>query len=369
MVSTIDSDGRVEIRLADLQLSAPGDDQVIIKVEAAPINPSDLMPLLAGADPADADFGGLPNDPVVVAPLPDEARALAAGRIGHSMPVGLEGAGTVIAAGENGASLLGKRVAFLSMSMGSLAHYCMVAVNDCMPLPDDVSFDEGADLFCNPMTAVAMVETLYQTGQKAMIHTAAASNLGQMLAKVCAEDGIPLVNVVRRREQVELLRSIGATHVCNSSVPTFAEDLAQAVSETGATMAFDAIGGGAMASALLAAMEKAAAGRMPSFSPYGSAEMKRVYLYGHLDPSATILPRAGYGMLWSVEGWAMPPILERAGRERTLELTQRVARNLKTTFASGYGMRLSLAEALQRDAMLAYCSQATGQKCLVTPWP
>jgi len=366
--STVHGDGSLEIELANVPVTAPEADQLVVQVEAAPINPSDMMPLLAGADPAQAEFGGTPDRPKISAKLPPSVAQAAVGRVGHTLPIGLEGAGTVVAAGEKASELVGKQVAFLSLGMGSLGQYCTVSMNECMPLPEGVSTAEGADLFCNPMTVLAMVETLHQTGQKAVIHTAAASNLGQMLVKVCREDGIPLVNIVRRQEQAELLRSIGAAYVCNASAPTFADDLAQAVAISGATVAFDAIGGGTMASQLLVAMEKAAAGRMPAYSPYGSSEMKRVYMYGHLDPSPTILPRESSGMLWSVEGWAMPPILERAGTERAAQLARRVVDNLTTTFASHYGMEVSLSGALQREAMLAYCSLTTGRKCLVRPW-
>jgi NADPH2:quinone reductase len=360
-------DGRLEVTLARQPIRQPGPDELVVRVEAAPINPSDIMPMLAGCNPADGMFAGSAEEPCVSFELSEGAMAALAGRAGQSLPVGLEGAGTVVAAGEQAQHLAGKRVAFLSMAMGAFAEYCTVGVNDCMPLPDGVTSRQAADLFCNPLTVMARVETLAQIGETAMIHTAAASNLGQMLVKVCKEDGVPLVNVVRREEHVELLRALGAEHVCNSSAPTFREDLAKAVAATGATVAFDAIGGGTMASELLVAMETAAAGRMPAYSAYGSAEMKRVYVYGLLNPGPTELPRHGYGMLWSVEGWAMPPILERAGPERAMALTRRVTDNITTIFASDYGHEISLAEALSREAMEGYCRKATGQKYLIVP--
>jgi len=365
--STVTAAGRLEIELAHAAILQPGPDQLVVRVEAAPINPSDIIPLLAGISPASATFEGPADQPRVSADLPDGAMAMLAGRIGQPLPVGLEGAGTVVAVGEQAQGLIGKRVAFLSMTMGAFGQYCTIAMNDCVPLPEGVTAREGADLFCNPLTVMAMIETLDQIGEKALIHTAAASNLGQMLVKVCKEDGVPLVNVVRREEHVELLRSLGAEHVCNSSAPTFREDLERAVAATGATVAFDAIGGGTTASELLAAMEAGAAGRMSAYSAYGSSELKRVYVYGLLDPGPTVLPRHGYGMLWSVEGWAMPPILARAGPERAMALIQRVIDNITTIFASDYGHEISLAEALQRDAMLGYCRKATGQKYLIVP--
>lgn len=366
--STVGEDGRLDIELAEVPVGQPEADQVVIKVEAAPINPSDIIPMLAGAKPDAATFDQVDGRPIVSLQLSPELAAASAGRAGYPMPVGLEGAGIVVAAGADGQALIGKRVSFLSMAMGSLAQYCTVSVNDCMPLPADVTAQQGADLFCNPLTVLAMIEALRQSGQTAMIHTAAASNLGKMLVRVCQEDGVPLVNVVRRAEHVELLRSLGAEHVCNSSDPGFADDLARAVAATGARVAFDAIGGGDMASQLLVAMEAAAASTLEAFNPYGSSEMKRVYVYGLLDKSPTNLPRESYGLLWGVEGWAMPPVLERAGQARTMELTQRIADNLTTTFASDYGHEISLTEALQRDAMLDYCRQATGEKYLVAPW-
>jgi len=366
--STVKPGGVLEIALADVPIAPPGDDQVVIRVEAAPINPSDIKLLLAGADPEFGAFGGTPDRPNVTFRLSPEHAASLAGREGQPIAVGFEGAGTVVAAGSNAQALAGKRVAFFSSAMGSLAQYCTVAMNDCMALPDEATSEQGADLFCNPLTALALVETLHQTGQKALIHAAAASSLGQKLVRICREDGIPLVNIVRRAEQAELLRGLGAQHICISSEPTFREDLARAASETGATVAFDPIGGGEMASELILAMEKAAVARLPAYSAYGSQERKTVYVYGHLNEGPLVLPRGNYGMVWNVEGWAMPLVLERAGPERTMALRQRVADNLTTTFASDYSDRISLAQALQRDAMLEYCKKATGKKYLVTPW-
>lgn len=365
--STVTAEGRLVVDLAEVAVPRPGASQVVVRVEAAPVNPSDIMPMLAGADPSAADFGGTADRPVVTIALPAEARPALSGRVGQPLPIGLEGAGVVVAAGADAQHLLGKRVAFLSLMMGAFAQYCTVSMTDCAPLPEGVTARQGADLFCNPLTALAIVETLHQTGRKALVHTAAASNLGQMLVRICREDGIGLVNVVRKAEHVELLRSLGAEHVCNSSDPAFEEDLASALAATGATVAFDAIGGGSMASRLLKAMEAAAAARMPAYSPYGSTEMKTVYVYGELDHSPLPLTRESYGMLWGVEGWAMPPILERAGPERAMQLTRRVLDGITTTFASSYGHEVSLAEALRSDVMHGYCRKATGQKYLINP--
>jgi NADPH:quinone reductase-like Zn-dependent oxidoreductase len=366
--STLAADGMLTVGLADVPVPSPGDDQLVVKVEAAPINPSDLISMLVGANLAEAEFTGAGNQPRVVARLSPEAMRTEAGRVGQPLTVGLEGAGRVVAAGCNAAGLLGKNVAFLTLTRGSFGQYVTVSMAECMPLPDGVSVEQGAGLFCNPMTALAIVETLHQQGHRAMIHTAAASSLGQMLVRICQEDGIGLINIVRRQEQVDLLRAIGATHVCNSSAPTFRDDLLQALRETGAMIAFDAIGGGTMASQLLGAMEAVAAERLSEYSPYGSYERKQVYVYGRLDASPTLIDHSVNGLIWGIESWVMPPILEKAGPERAVELTQRVVQGLTSTFASHYSHEISLPEALGREAMLGYARQATGEKYLIKPF-
>jgi hypothetical protein len=189
-----------------------------------------------------------------------------------------------------------------------------------------------------------------------------------MLLRVCQEDGIALVNVVRREAHVDLLNAMGAKHVCNSSLPTFLDDLCAALRETGAMVAFDAIGGGTLASELLFAMETVAVGRAAQFSPFGSAEEKRVYLYGRLDPGPIVIPPRPYGFTWGLDGWSMPPVLARAGPDRSAAMLRRVLDSLTSTFASPFGRVLSLADALTRDAMETYSSISTGQKCLIDPW-
>jgi NADPH2:quinone reductase len=365
--STLGGDGDLVLELAEVAVLPPTDDQVVVRIEAVPINPSDQMLLLAGADAASARFLGTPERPKVIAHLPRAGMKANAGRIAQSLAVGLEGAGSVVAAGKNAQALLGRRVALLSLSAGMFGQYCTVSMDQCLPVPDGVSARECAGLFCNPLTALAIVETLHQTGHTAMVHTAAASNVGQMLVRVCREDGISLVNVVRRHEHAELLKSIGAEHVCVSSAPTFGDDLLAALKSTRAMVGFDAIGGGTMAGELLSTMEAAALERLDGYAPYGSSEPKRVYIYGHLDSSAVSIPKGNYGLMWAVEGWAMPPILEKAGAARAQELTQRIVTNLKTTFASSYGHEISLAQVLHRDVMLGYCRQATAEKYLIIP--
>jgi NADPH:quinone reductase-like Zn-dependent oxidoreductase len=368
--STLTAEGKLELTLAEVPVAQPGPNEVVVRIEAAPINPTDLLAsLIAAANLAEARFEGTPQRPRVIASVKPEAaqRRTQAGQAGKPLAAGLEGAGVVVAAGKGAEALLGKNVTMLSLTQGMFAQYCTISTTECLVLPEGTTTTEGAAAFINPLTALAMVETLRQENHTALIHTAAASNLGRMLVKICQEDGVPLVNVVRKQEQVDLLRGLGATHVCNSSAPSFHEDLVRAITATGATVAFDATGGGSMASQLLWAMETVAASRMAEFNPHGSHEPKQVYIYGHLDPTPLTLSRANYGLRWGLGGWAMPTILARAGAERNAALRQRVLAGLKTTFASHYTRTISLAEALQRDVMLAYHRQATGEKYLINP--
>lgn len=361
--STLAEDGTLSLRLAHAPVAQPGPGQVVVAIDAAPINPSDMMTLLASADPGQATFA---SEGVTARVSPHEAQARA-GRFGQPLAVGLEGAGRVIAAGDGAEAMIGANVAVLSLSRGTFGQYVTVNASDCAPLPEGVSCVAGAGLFCNPMTALAIVETVRLEGHAAMIQTAAASNLGRMVVRICQEDGMPLVNVVRRAEQVELLRGMGAEHVVNSSLPTFREDLRAAIAATGARVAFDAIGGGAMVGELHRAMEDAAVARMEFYSPYGSPELKQVYIYGLLDTSPTVLDAADYGMLWDVRHWYMGATLDRVGPQRAGELMGRVLAGITTTFASQFAREITLAEALDRHTMLAYARQATGEKFLIRP--
>ena len=368
IVSTLSEDGTLVIELADNPVPAPGPDEVLVRIEGAPINPSDLLTLMPEVDPAEARFEGSANNrPKVIAKLPPAAAAARYGRFGQPLTVGLEGAGVVIAAGANAGHLMGRKVAALSLGRALYGQYRVFAAAECTLLPADVSTQEGAALFTNPLTALAIAEAAKIEGHKALIHTAAASNLGQMLVKICLEDGIPLVNVVRRQEHVDLLKGLGATHVCNSSLPSFRDDLLAAVKETGATIGFDALGGGRMADHLLWAMETAAISRMDFYSPYGSYEFTKCYSYGLLDPSPTEIHHMDYGVMWALEGFLMPAILEKVGPERSAALRQRVVDNVKTTFASHYTREISLAEVLDREVMIGYHRQATGEKYLINP--
>jgi NADPH2:quinone reductase len=363
--SCLHDSGTIECALFEVDIPEPGPDEVMIKVEAAPINPSDLG-LMFGVLDTDAAVRGERNGhPSVSLAVPDAMMRAMSSRLNQWLPVGNEAGGTVVAAGSSDAAqaLLGKRVGAFGGEL--FANYRVLPALQCLPLPDDVSTAEGASCFVNPMTALGFVETAKMEGHKAIIHAAAASNLGQMLNRICIEDGIPLINIVRSSQQVELLTKQGATYVLDSSQPSFAADLLEAIEATEATVAFDPIGGGTLSNQLLGAMEMAAQKRMTTWSRYGSDEHKQVYIYGMLDPSPTTLTR-GYGFAWSVGGWLLFPFLQkRAGLERMIAMQQRVVAGLKTTFASHYSETVNLEAALSVDAVKGYGKKATGQKTLI----
>ncbi|OKH65966.1 NADH oxidase [Mycobacterium sp. SWH-M3] len=365
--SLVTPDGTLELSLHDVEVPAPGPDDVVVRVEAAPINPSDLGLLIpAAADMSAATVAGTPERPVVTAPLRDGALAGLAARVGKSLPVGNEGAGTVVAAGSSAAAqaLLGKMVGIAGGAM--YAQYRVVNAAACLVLPDGATAKQGASSFVNPLTALGMLETMRREGHSALVHTAAASNLGQMLVKACLADGVPLVNIVRKAEQEEILRNLGATYVCNSASPSFEADLVEALKATSATLAFDATGGGTLVSQILNGMEQAANATATEYSRYGSSVHKQVYIYGSLDTSPTILTR-NFGLAWGVGGWLLTPFLAGAGPETIARLRARVAAELTTTFASAYTQEVSLAGMLQPDAFNSYLKKATGEKFLVTP--
>ena len=364
--SLVRPDATLELSLAEVPLPEPATpDEVVLRMEAAPLNPSDLGSLFGGADMGRAQTTGSADRPVVTAPLSPAAMATMAARVGESMPVGNEGAGTVVAAGASPAAqaLLGRRVAALGGAM--YAEYRAVPTAQCLPLPEGTSAADGASCFVNPLTALGIVDTMRSEGHSALVHTVGASNLGQMLNRICLKDGVPLVNIVRRPEQAELLRAQGATHVVVSSSPDFSAELTEAIADTGATLAFDAIGGGRLAGELLVAMETAILRRQgPTYSRYGSEVHKQVYVYGSLDRGPIELVR-GFGMAWGVGGWLLFPFLEKAGPEREKQLKQRVADELTTTFASHYTRELTLAQVLSLDAIADYGRMATGEKALI----
>jgi NADPH2:quinone reductase len=364
--SLVTSQGTLELSLHDVPVPSPAANEVLVRVEASPINPSDLGVLIPGADMSTATVAGTPEHPVVTAPLPEGALAALSARVDKSLPVGNEGAGTVVAAGSSPAAqaLLGKTVGIAGGGM--YTQYRAVDASACLVLPDGATAKDGASSFVNPLTALGMLETMRQEDHSALVHTAAASNLGQMLLKLCIADGVPLVNIVRKPDQEELLRSLGAVHVCNSSSPSFSTDLVEALTATSATIAFDATGGGTLASQILSGMEKAASATATEYSRYGSAVHKQVYIYGGLDTGPTTLIRT-FGMAWGVGGWLLTPFLQNIGAEGFARLRARVAAELTTTFASTYTQEVSLAGMLQPDAFHAYVKRATGEKFLVTP--
>jgi len=364
--SLVKDDNTLEISLAQVDFPAPGPDEVLVRIEAAPINPSDLALLVGPADPATFRQGGSAQRPVLTADIPAGAMRLVAGRLNESLPVGNEGAGVVVAAGSSAAAqaLLGRTIGMVGGEM--FAQYRCLHVNQCLPLEEGTTAAQGASCFVNPLTALGMVETMRREGHKALVHTAAASNLGQMLNRVCLADGVELVNVVRKVEQEKILRELGAKYVVNSSAASFMSDLTAAIKATGATIAFDATGGGKLASQILSCMEAAAASNMKVYNRYGSDVFKQVYIYGGLDRSPTELSR-NFGFSWSIGGWLLFPFLQKVGIEKMLELRARVAREIKTTFASHYTSEISLAQTLSLEALAKYGKQATGEKFLIRP--
>jgi len=358
--------GMLELSLASVDIPAPAPDEVVVRIEAAPINPSDIGLLFGAADMAAASFGGTADLPTVSAPIPERAMKSMAGRLGQAMPVGNEGAGVVVAAGASPAAqaLLGQTVALLGGAM--YAQFRCVKAEQCLLLPAGTTAAEGASCFVNPLTALGMVETMRREGHTALVHTAAASNLGQMLNRICLKDGVGLVNIVRKPEQEKLLRDMGAAHVCNATSPRFIDDLTDALVATGATIAFDATGGGTLAGQILTAMEAALNRTAKEYSRYGSTTHKQVYIYGGLNTGATEFNR-NFGMTWGMGGWLLFPFLQKIGPAATQALKQRVAAELKTTFASSYSKEISLAQALQKDAIAVYGQRATGTKYLINP--
>jgi NADPH2:quinone reductase len=303
---------------------------------------------------------------VIRAKVPQAAMKAMAGRVGQSMPVGNEGAGVVVAAGASPAAqaLLGKTVAAYGGAMYS--QYRCVPAADCLVLPEGTTAAEGASSFINPMTALGMVATMRREGHKALVHTAAASNLGQMLNRLCQAEQIALVNIVRKPQQAQLLRSQGATHVCDTSSPDFMADLVEALAETGATLAFDATGGGKLPGQILTAMEAALNRRATTYSRYGSTTHKQVYLYGSLESGPTEFQRS-FGMAWGMGGWLVFNELQKLDAATVDSFKRRVAAELKTTFASHYTGQVSLAQALSPEHIAVYGKRATGEKYLVTP--
>jgi NADPH2:quinone reductase len=366
--STVTSEGNVELSITKVPVPTPTDDEVLIEVHAAPISPSDLALLITfGGDLANINISGSGEDTVASMKVHPAMMKSMKSRLDQAMPAGNEGAGIVVDAGSNVKHLTGKTVGLAGGAMYS-QYICVPAVN-CLVMDDETTPAEAASSFVNPMTALSFVETMKMENHSAIVNTAAASNLGQMLVKICNDDDIPLVNIVRTQEHVDLLKNIGAKYVCNTSEENFKETLVTALIETGATLGFDATGGGnngELPGQILAAMEIASNSGSGEYSRYGSETYKQVYIYGGLDPSPTILKRS-YGMSWGLGGWLLMPVLKKIGMEKIQEMRMRVAKEIKTTFASGYGQEISFEEMLQPEIINAYAKQKTGNKFLVNP--
>jgi NADPH2:quinone reductase len=359
--TTLASDGTLTVELAENTFPDPTGNQVLVRMEAAPINPSDLALLTGAADLENAEY----SPGKLVARMPEPFNSGAKGRHGQRLPVGNEGAGTVVATGdgEMAKSLMGQRVACVPGT--AFSEYAIADATMCLPL-GDVSSEDGASAFVNPMTALGFVETAKAEGHKAIVHSAAASNLGQMLNRICQEDGMALINIVRKREQVELLKSQGAAHVVNSSDEDFMAQLRSAIDATGAYLGFDPIGGGQTVDHCFKAMEQVAASKMSEFSRYGSTQPKKMYIYGRLDLGPTVLTPS-YGFGWTLSGWLLTPFLQQAGMETAMRMRQRVLANITTTFASKYKRKVNLEEMLTKNAVLDYRAMKTGEKYLVVP--
>lgn len=362
--SKITSEGELQVWLADATAPTLAADEVLVRVEAAPVNPSDLGLLLGPVDLATIRSAGSAERPIAIGSVPKTRLAGVAGRLDEALVVGNEGAGTVLDAGADARALIGRTVA--TRTPGMYARYRVAKIADCMVLPAGTTAGDGASAFVNPLTALGMVESMRREGHTALVHTAAASNLGQMLNRLCLADGIALVNVVRTGEQIRILRELGATHVLDSTSPTFVADLTAALEETGATLAFDAIGGGSLAATILSCMERAVNRGAAVYSRYGSSTHKAVYIYGGLDTTPTVIPR-DFGMAWSIGGWLVFSFMEKIGTHDAQRLRDRVAAELKTTFASRYTAEISLAEALAPENIAAYAKRATGEKYLIVP--
>jgi NADPH2:quinone reductase len=360
----VTSDGKLKLSIETVPMPVPGENQVLLRVDASPINPSDLGLLIGPADVSTMSVTGSGEDAVVTMDIPEGMMKALAARLDQSLPVGNEGAGEVVGTGAGAEALMGKMVGVAGGAMYS--QYRVVPASSCLVMHDGTSAAQAASCFVNPLTALGMVETMKLEDHTALVHTAAASNLGQMLVKICKHDKVPLVNIVRKQEHVDLLKSLGAEHVCNSSSDSFMDDLVDALVATGATLGFDATGGGKLAGQILTAMEIAANKTAKEYSRYGSTVHKQVYIYGGLDRSPTTFNRA-FGMMWGIGGWLLTPFIGRIGMERFGELRQRVADEIDTTFASSYTSTVSLAEVLDPEAIKVYAKQATGEKYLINP--
>jgi NADPH:quinone reductase len=364
--SLIKPNGELEISLIDIVVAEPHSNEVVVRIEATPLNPSDIGLLFGAADINTFKVAGTPERPILTGNVPTPALPAMSGRMGQSLQIGNEAAGLVVKAGDSAQAqkLLGKMVAISGGAM--YAQYRTIGADQCMILADGTSASQGASAYINPLTALGMVHTMRQEGHTALVHTVGASNLGQMLNRICLQDGIGLVNIVRKPEHVDLLRSQGALYVCNASNHNFIDELTAAIDETGATLAFDAIGGGKLAGQILQCMEKVLAKKTKEYSRYGSGIHKQVYIYGGLDGNPIELPR-NIGMAWGVGGWLVFPFLKTIDPKDLQKMHDRISNELTSTFASHYTEEVSLAGALSLDAIKRYKQHTTNCKFLITP--
>lgn len=366
--SLITRDRQLSLYLEEMELSEPGPEEVIVKVEAAPINPSDILVMFAAVNPGSFVYSENDQGPTITADVPEHSMQRLSGRLDKPITLGNEGAGLVVAAGssDKAQALLGKTVGVLGGEM--YAHYKLAHADQCLALNDGTTAVEGASCFVNPMTVLSMVDLMHQEKHKAIVHTAAASNLGQMLTKLCLQQEIDLINIVRKPAQEKILRDLGAKHVINSTSDSFKQELTQALIETEATLAFDAISGGTMASDILSCMERALVSKMPVYNNYGSDVYKQVYIYGLLDASPVQLNRT-FGTAWGVSGFLLPHYLKRIGSARRRKLEKQVADGITSTFSSHFTAEVSLSQLLEAESVSRYIKQVTGEKYLLKPLP
>lgn len=364
LFTNITSEGTLELTLNEVEVPTPKPHEVVVRIEASPINPSDMWPMFGPADLREASFDS--ENMRLTAPVHSAFLPRVKSRLDMRLPIGNEGAGTVVAAGESEAAkaLVGKTVAVLSGAC--YAEYVCVPIQACMLHNEGTTAQQAASSFVNPLTALGMVETMRMEGHTALVHTAAASNLGIMLNKICIAEGVQLVNIVRKQEQVEILEALGAKYICNSSDDSFKKDLFKAIDATGATLAFDAIGGGEVVSDILTAMEMSGSKEAKGFNTYGSEANKQVYIYGGLDFSPTTLNRA-YGMTWGIGGWLLMRFLAKLEPKNIFALHKRVADEIDTTFKSDFTEELSFQQVLSPEKIMQYNAKKTGEKYLVNP--
>ncbi|MCH1568874.1 MAG: zinc-binding dehydrogenase [Alphaproteobacteria bacterium] len=364
IVSTATAKGELVLSIIENDMPTPNDDEVVVEMEAAPINPSDMFPLLGFADYSKGKLVTEGNEQKMIAPVPEQFVDAMRARLDQTLPVGNEGAGRVIAAGANAKHLEGKLVSLVTGQC--YQQFVKAPAFMCLPHKDDTTANEAASSYVNPLTALGFIETLKAEGHKAMVHTAAASNLGQMVLKLCQQEGIDIICVIRSDEQAKILKDLGAKYIVDSTADDFNAQLVDAMADTEATLGFDAIGAGDMADTLLSSMERALSRNASGLNTYGSDQHKQVYIYGRLAQGAVTLGQS-YGMHWGLGGWLLTPFLQKAGLEKLAEMQTRVADEIKTTFASHITDELTLSEAIDPENIARYMPKKTGEKYLIKP--